>query len=299
MKNLIINIFKTLFFFDLGVILITLLPEVQNKNPALQKLIAESLPLGIVLILTILFILVIERRKIKLPIKKNIPKSLLWGLLTGSAIPIIFLAVNAATKHFNFISFIKTEHLIFWLLGLLANAIFAEMLFRGYLFVLYKKFYGFIFATVVTTLLYLSFNFAIFSESKNYIANIILFNVLLCFLLEYSGSIITTITARFVYTALSGLMLGSLPLAKDYPTIINHTFKPHKILVAKDVPIEKSTFVLIVLIILTVLFVHNKYNLIAKFKLLIKYIKQIPNGIRKLKSLPKTIKLKLKRKKAK
>ena len=77
MKNLIINIFKTLFFFDLGVILITLLPEVQNKNPALQKLIAESLPLGIVLILTILFILVIERRKIKLPIKKNIPKATL------------------------------------------------------------------------------------------------------------------------------------------------------------------------------------------------------------------------------
>lgn len=299
MKNLIINIFKTLFFFDLAVILITLLPEVQNKNPALQKLIEECLPLGIVLILTLLFILVIERKKLKLPIERNIPKSLLWGLITGSAIPVVFLAVTAATKHFSFISFIKTEHLIYWILGLLANAIFAEALFRGYLFVLYKKFYGFIFATVVTTLLYLSFNFAIFSESKNYIANIILFNVLLCFLLEYSNSIITTITARFVYTVLSGLMLGSIPLANDYPTIINHTFKPHKILIGKDVPIEKSTFVLIVLIVLTVLFVHKKYDLIAKFKLLIKYIKQLPYAIRKLKSLPKTIKLKLKKLKRK
>lgn len=303
MKNLIVNIFKTLFFFDLSVILITLLPEVQKKNPALQKLIEECLPLGIVLILTILFVLIVERKKLKLPLGKNKFKALFWGLITGSFIPVIFISVTAATKHFSFISFVKSEHLLYWILGLLANTIFAELLFRGYLFTLYKKFYGFIFATVVTTLLYLSFNFTIFNESKNYIANIILFNILLCFLLEYSNSIITTITARFVYTLLSGLMLGSIPLANDYPTLINHTFKSHKWLIGKDVPIEKSTFLLVILIILTVLLVHKKYNFITQFKRLIANIKKIPSkiksGIKALKNLPKNIKAKFKKRKPK
>ena len=94
-------------------------------------------------------------------------------------------------------------------------------------------------------------------------------------------------------------MLGSIPIADGYPTLINHTFKSHKWLVGKDIPLEKSAFLLIVLIIFAILFIHNKYDLKLQFKRLKESIKYIPYYMQKFKGFIKTLKFKFKNSKRK
>ncbi len=280
MKNLIVNIFKTLFFFDAGVIAFTLLPAVKKFNPALNKLISEFSVLGIVLIFTLVFLLLVEKRRLKLHFGKKRFRAFLTGLSTGAVIPITYIAVLAVFKNINIIGFNKTEHSYYWILALLCNAVAMELFFRGYLFTLYKKFYGFTFATVITTALYLSFNFKIFSMSKTYIAIIILFNVLLCFLLEYSNSLITVITARFTYTLLSTYALGSLPLTTGYPALLKRTFADKLFFAGKDIPLEGSRILLIALAFITLVFIAKKYHPVKQFKRLAVLMKNIPLRIR-------------------
>lgn len=280
MKNLIVNIFKTLFFFDLSVIVFTLLPVIEKKNEALTKLISEAMVLGVLLILTAFYILFIEKRKIMLPIPKKPLKPLLVGLGVGVAIPVVIVILLKILKHFQYISFVKTTHYHYWILALLCNAVATELLYRGYLFTIYRKFHGFTFAALVTTALYFSANFEIFSKDKILIANIVMFNLLLCFLLEYSNSIITTIAARFAYTLISTFALGSYPLSGGYPVLINHTFSPSKFFVGSEYPLESSKLMLVILSLLTLIFIFQKYKPITQAKKLIVYVKSIPQRIR-------------------
>ena len=137
MKNLIINIFKTLFFFDLAVIVISLLPTVQNSNPALALLLNECIPLGLVILLTLFFFLFLEKKQVGPPLKHKKFKSFFKGLGFGAVLPVICVAVMFFTKSFHFLGFNKIDSWYYYVLALLCNAIFTELLLRGYLFNLY------------------------------------------------------------------------------------------------------------------------------------------------------------------
>ncbi len=273
MKNLIVNIFKTLFFFDAAVIVLSLLPVIQNSNPALAKLISEALVLAVTVIFTFVFLRFVEKNKLKFPYGKKKVKLFFTGFGAGAVIPIAYIAILAATKDLNFIGFNKIDHAYYWILALLCNAISSELLFRGYLFLLYKKYYGFTFAAFVTTLLFLSMNLKLFSMDTKYIINIILFNILLCFLLEFSNSVVVTITARFVYTLLSTFVIGSLPLTEGFPVLLNRTFSENKYMVGEPFPIESSTLITLLIIFITVLFIIKKYHPVRQLKKLNQYIK--------------------------
>ncbi len=274
LKNLIVNIFKTLFFFDLGVIVMSLLPALKLKNPALLKLATEGMFFGFVLFISLIFVLAIEKRKIKIGVGKRKIKSFLIGAVSGIAIPVICVAVIALFKGFDLSGFNKTPHLYYWIPALLLNAITTELFLRGYLFSLYKKHYGFLFSTVVTTLLSLSLNTEIFKLNKIFIANIILLNLLLCFLREYTDSVVATVTARFFYSLLSCLLLGSLTLSGEYPTLLKATFKGKALLTGGEYGIEGSLIVLILSSALVLLFCFHKFKPISVIKRKLSAIKQ-------------------------
>lgn len=280
MKNLIINIFKTLFFFDLAVIIFSLLPVVENKNPALALLINESIILGVVLLLTFIFIIFLEKRQLVLPVKKKFFPSLLKGLGVGSALPVICVAVMFITKSFHYVGFNKVDSWYFWIAALLVNAISTELLFRGYLFKLYNKFYGFTFATVATTLMFLSLNVKLFEENKYYVATVILFNVLLCFILEYTNSVVVTIATRFTYTLLSCFLLGSYPLIENLPKLINYTITQKKYVTGEGVLLENSVLMLVLVSVITLLFFFKKYRPITQIKRFIRFMRDLPKIIK-------------------
>ncbi len=279
MKNFIVNIFKTLFFFDLGVIVMSLLPTVKLKNSALFKLTTEGIYLGFVLILSLVFVLAIEKRKIGIGFGKRKFKSALVGIVSGIAFPVIFIAVLSFFKGFDLSGFNKHSHLYYWIPAILINALTTELFLRGYLFTLYKKHYGFLFTAVVTTMLYIALNSEILKANKIYFANIILLNLLLCFLREYTDSVVATVSARFFYCLLSCLMLGSLPLSGGYPTLLKYTVIGKPLLTGGEYGIEGSLIMLIISLIVFLLLFFHKFKPISiikqkvyEFKRLIKRI---------------------------
>lgn len=283
MKNLIVNIFKTLFFFDLAIIVIPLLPVIDKKNPALNKLFTELMVLGVVLILTLICVFLFEKRKVYPPFMKKPIKSFLKGLLCGIAVPGVIIALLAILKHFKFIEFKSVPESYYWILAILCNAIATELMFRGYLFSLYKEHYGFTRTAILTTALYLSLNFELLSKDGVLIANIILLNILLCFLLEFSKSVVTTITTHFVYVLASTFLLGSYPLTGGYPSLIARTFAKKEFYVGTEYPLESSNLMLVVLGFITLIFMIIKYHPIKQAKRLIAYIKGTPERFRTFK----------------
>lgn len=272
MKNLIINIFKTLFFFDLAVIIISLLPEVTASNEALLKLKQEALILIVPFVLTLIYYLFIEKRKIGPTFGKRKFHSLFLGIGIGILPIAICVGALKLLKGIDFAGINKPQYIWYWLAALLCNAIASELLYRGYLFSLYKKHYGLIFATVVTTLFYISFNTDLLNKPKIYIANITLFNILLCLLLEHSGSVITTIAARFTYSSISCILFGSLYSNTGYPTFLKVTFSGKALITGGEYRIEGSVIMLCITALALSIILIRKYELI---NLLVSTVKQL------------------------
>lgn len=273
MKNLIVNIFKTLFFFDFALVVVYYLPTIKNANPALQMLINEGLVMVVLAVFTFVFLRFVEKRKLKLNREKFKFKNFLLAIVSGMALPVITVCLIKLLKGFDYIGFNKVSHLYYWIIALLLNAIAGELFFRGYLFSLYKKYYGFLTATVVTTLLYLSANTELFKTSKILAANIILFNILLCLLLEFTGNLAVSVIARFIYLALSTFMLGSLNLRTEYPVLVNTVFNGKALITGGEKGIENSLIMLCLTTIITLFLLHKKYNLIKKIKFAVNYTK--------------------------
>ncbi len=280
MKNLIVNIFKTLLFFDLGVVIISLLPVIKNSNPALSRLIYEALVLAVTVIFTVVFTSFIEKKRVKLPVGKKKVRLFFIGLISGAVFPVTCITVAAVTKNFAFAGFNKVSHAYFWILALLFYAISSELLLRGYLFTLYKKYYGFTFATVITCCFYITLNLNLLAKNKRLAVTVILLNLLLCFLLEYTKSVIPTITAHFVYILLSTFSLGSFPLSGDYPTLLKYTLTPKKYLLTAEYPLEGSILLLSLTALIALILVIKKYKPIKQLKRFIAFLKRLPQIIR-------------------
>lgn len=260
MKNLIVNIFKTLFFFDLSIILLNVLPQHKTGRAEVINLRNEGAVCLLLLVLTFIFHKIVEKKKF--PFKKGICnlKFLPLGILAGAVIPLVFTVVMRITKGYNFDGFNKIPKLWMWILAVFLSALWNELLLRGYLFRLYKKHYGFLMSTVITTALFISMNHEILKFSKKNLAIIILFNILLCFLLEITNSVIFTVFARFTYTFISGMMFGSAYLLTGYPRLAKYTFSGKDKLTGGKYLLEGSTITLIALIVIVSIIFIFKYK---------------------------------------
>lgn len=260
MKNLIVNIFKTLFFFDLGIILLNVLPELKTRGVEVSNLWKECTACVLLLLLTLIFHRIVEKNKF--PIKKGICnlKYLPLGVLAGAVIPVVFTVVMRITKGYNFDGFNKVPKLWMWILAIFLSALWNELLLRGYLFRLYKKHYGFLMSTIITTALFISANHEILKFPKKNLAIIILFNVLLCFLLEITNSVVFTVFARFSYTFISGMLFGSHYLLTDYPRLAKYSFSGKTKFTGGEYLLEGSRITLIVLIVTVSLIFIFKYK---------------------------------------
>ncbi len=269
MKKLLINIFKTLFFFDLAVMCFPILPTIKTENTALLKLFTEGVQLIFIIILTWIFIKWVEKKSIKLPSKKKKVKQVMFGLFLGAVLPVITVAVMVSTKSFKFEGINEVKYLYFWLPALLFNAITTEYLLRGYLFQLYKREYGVIASVVITTLLYISLNFHILKMGKIEMATLIVFNILLCVLLELTSSMVVTISVRFFYSLLSTFALGSLPLSEGYPALLKYKLSGNSFITGGANGIEGSIIPLTVIGLAFGFWAWRKYKPITFIKNLI------------------------------
>jgi membrane protease YdiL (CAAX protease family) len=275
LKKLLINIFKTLFFFDLAVISFSLLPTIKTENSALLKFSSEGFQMLFIILLTAVFIKWVEKKSIKLPSKKKKFKQVMLGLFLGIVLPVIAIAVMIATKSFKFEGINAVKQFYFWIPALLFNAITTEYLLRGYLFQLYKREYGVIASVVLTTLLYISLNSHIFKMGKIYMVTLIVFNILLCILLEWTSSMVVTISARFFYSLLSTFVLGSLSLSGGYPALLKYKYSGSSFITGGANGIEGSIIPLGIIGICFAFWAWKEYKPMPLVKNLINKIKNL------------------------
>lgn len=255
MKNLIVNIYKTLFFFDFAIVVAYYLPDIKTENTAILTLWREGVFFGVVLAFTIVFMKLVERKSLRVFNFKNKLRHYSLGLITA-IIPIGITVLSLwVFKMLRFNGANKIGGMLFWLIALLLNAAANELLLRGYLFKLYRKYYSLPVVTAVVTVLFISLNINIFSGGIIYAANMLLTNIILCLLAEYSYSLLAPIAAHFFYNLVSSLVLGSLTVSKDYPVLLNILWSGNKYLSGGDNKIEGSIILLAINLALCAYFI--------------------------------------------
>ena len=245
MKNAIVNLFKTLFFFDVAVVAVFFLPYKEKSNAASTALSKETVFLCVVAALTFLFWFLIERRKIKIFRFRRIFRHYSAGLLCG-VIPIgTTVLLLWVTRHLRFAGRTDTSHILLWLAALLVNTIATELLFRGYLFRLYRKYYHFPIAALLISALFFSMNYPMLSLGKTYVINLLLLNIILCLLADETGSFSAPLAAHFVYRLISTLALGSLPVSEEYPHLFRNSVSGGAWMTGDEKGLEASVILLI------------------------------------------------------
>lgn len=229
-KNLIFNIYKTLFFFDFAVIVIYLIPDINLKNPALSALVREVIPFAVMIVFTLFFTRIVEKRHVKVPFFKNKLRNYSVGLICGAltaALPVLLLW---PFRLFEITGQNSVKSIVIWLLAIFFNTSTTELLLRGYLYRLYRRYYSVTVCSTIVALLYISLNLSSFRNGLISSLNLLAMNILLCLVTEYTDSLFTPVTASFVYTAVSSFLFGTFTLGEDYPHIFNTSFKGVKYL---------------------------------------------------------------------
>lgn len=251
MSNLIKNIFKTLLFFDLIVVIDHYFLNFKNSNPALNVLINESAVLALVLAFTLFFVRIVEKKTITIPIKEKTVAAIKLGGICGLFVTFLGTVVFVLLDKIEFLGINKPTKIYYYIPALLINAIASELLLRGYLFSLYKKHYTFLGATGITTALFIALKTDLYPKNLLLLINLALLNILLCFIYEFTNSFLAVVSARFSYTLISVFALGSLRLQYDYPVLLK----------VEGMALENSKIYTVLLCLVLLFFLCQKYKL--------------------------------------
>ncbi|OZI10486.1 CPBP family intramembrane metalloprotease [Bacillaceae bacterium SAS-127] len=258
-EKLISTILKTVIFFIGWAILISFTPDIQTHNQAFLRLWWEFSPLVVVVLLSVIFVFVVEKGKVKIPLASRIFKNSLIGIVLGILWLGSVVAVLLLTKTMNIQSQNDIDYIWIWILASLFNVVMQEFLVRGYLYQLWKQKYNRILATVLTTILFTAMHGGAFEAGIIPVLNIVLMSIFITLLLEYTGTIVAPIIVHFIWNTIGAIILGGVSLAGDYPNLINSTFLGDSLISGGVYRIEGSIVVLIVnLILITYLLILSK-----------------------------------------
>nr|WP_225220999.1 CPBP family glutamic-type intramembrane protease [Bacillus norwichensis] len=129
--------------------MISAMPDIQTNNQAYMRLWWEFKPLALVVLFSVIFVSIIEKGNIKIPITSrfliNSLKGVVVGVLwLGSVIAVLFLTKTMIIQGQN-----NVDYVWIWILASLLNVAMQELLMRGYLYQLWKQKYNVIVATLM------------------------------------------------------------------------------------------------------------------------------------------------------
>ena len=139
MKNLIVHIYKTLFFFDLSIVIVYYLPNIKTKNAALLNLWRDGMFFAVMLVFTLFFKTVAERNRLKIFNPKNKLRHYSIGLITGLVPVVITLLLLMLIRKVKFSGINHPGHTLLWLAAIFLNVFATELLLRGYSLTLRKE----------------------------------------------------------------------------------------------------------------------------------------------------------------
>ena len=227
-------------------------PSFLHGNPALLRLWWELLPMLGVFIATAIFILGIERNKIRIPILNNPVKNIAMGLVLGciwlgAVMVFLFLIGVFAVAGKNDVSYLPI-----WFFAVLLNVIMQNYLVRGYLFELFREKYNTVTAVIITTILFMAMHGGAFEAGAVAVINVVTMSVFVSLLLIYTKSLLAPIIAHFIWNSVGRLIFGVVSLADDYPNLWNSSLTGNDLLSGGLFKIEGSVVVLVMNVMLIV-----------------------------------------------
>lgn len=262
MKKLTNTIFKTIIFFMGWAILISFTPDIHTNNQAYLRLWWEFTPLAVVILFSVIFVFVVEKGKIKIPVTLGFFKNSLIGVVLGllwlgSVVTVFFL-----TKTMNIQGQNSIDYIWIWILASLLNVVMQELLVRGYLYQLWKYKHNVIVATILTTILFTVMHGGAFEAGIIPVINVITMSIFATLLLEYTGTIVAPIIIHFIWNTVGAIILGGVSLAGDYPNLLINTFQGNSLISGGAYKIEGSIIVSIanLTLIVFLLLLNKKGN---------------------------------------
>ena len=252
MKKLLITIVKIVVFF-IGWAVLSGIIDIPSDNPAVWRFFAELIPLAVMILFTVAFWL-IEKKTINIPIKENIGK----GTLSGIVIGIIWIGAAAAilifSKQLEIIGKNEISLLWLWILSAFLNVIMQELLVRGYIYQLLKERFNLPAAVIVTTAIFTFMHGGAFEAGVIPVINVVTMCLFTTALYESEKTILAPIMAHSIWNIIGALILGGVSLADDYPSVLTMTASANKLLSGGDYKIEASIVVTILNVILMGIF---------------------------------------------
>lgn len=253
LKKFLTLIVKVIVFFVGWAVLAGLIPIVPSDNPAVWRFWAEFIPLLVVVAFNLIFWL-IEKRKIHIPVLGNPILSLGVGALVGVIWLGVAVGVMVLTGLMTFAGDNLVDFLWLWIISAFLNVIMQELLVRGYLYQLIKSNCGIIAATILTTALFTFMHGGAFEAGIVPVLNIVTMSLFMTAVLEYTGSLLSSIVIHSIWNIFGAIILGGVSLADDYPHLLNTTFSGNQLLSGGACKIEGSIIVLILNIVLLIMF---------------------------------------------
>ena len=253
MRKIIKSVIKFVLFFLGWAILCAFLPLSSSDRPAYWRLWAETTPLLAIIIFTAVFWL-IEKRTVKLNLFCKTAKGMAVGCIFG----ILWLGISVAVMFLigvlRFESVNVVPDLPIWIAAAFLNVIMQELLVRGYLYQMIKQKHNIVFATILTTGLFVALHGGAFEAGFIPVMNVFTMSVLMTVVLEYTGSLVAPIIMHFIWNGIGAIILGGVSLAEDYPNLLNTALYGHEFLSGGACKIEGSVIVFIVNVVLIMLF---------------------------------------------
>lgn len=219
---------KIVVFF-IGWAVLSGIIDIPSDNPAVWRFFAELIPLAVMILFTVAFWL-IEKKTINIPIKENIGK----GTLSGIVIGIIWIGAAASilifSKQLEIIGNNEISLLWLWILSAFLNVIMQELLVRGYIYQLLKERFNLPAAIIVTTAIFTFMHGGAFEAGVIPVINVVTMCLFTTALYESEKTILAPIMAHSIWNIIGALILGGISLADDYPSILTMTASTNKLL---------------------------------------------------------------------
>jgi membrane protease YdiL (CAAX protease family) len=262
MKRILVTLAKSIGFYLFWIASISLMaipafsePSFLKGHDSFLRLWWELIPLIGILAATVFFVLVVEKNRIKVPLKDNILKNIGIGLFFGVVWIGATISIISVSGILHIESRNEVSYLPVWFVAVLINAIMQEFLVRGYLFSLLKEKFNSIAAIIITTVLFTAMHGGVFEAGIIPVLNVITMSIFVSVLLLYTRTLIAPIIAHFIWNGVGSLVFGVVSLADDYPNIYNTGLSGDTLFSGGVYKIEGSIIVLAVNLLLTILVV--------------------------------------------
>ena len=155
------------------------------------------------------------------------------------------------------------SYLLVWLFALFCNAAMQELLVRGYIFSLIRHKFNVTAAIIVGTLLFVAMHGPNLGAYGLGMLNVITVSFIFGLLLVIFDGLLVPILVHFVWNLLLGVVLGSIVLADDYPSIYHAVFRGSAVITGGTMAVEGSliTLVLNVLVLTGLFYLYRRGRL--------------------------------------